>query len=150
LRDVARDFWRFGYDPDAATVSFGPYTIDVGVAEHATHELCQAIYTAARAVDDRNIAERRNRTIETLEGAGFRCDAPDAVLKVSPGTGRRIWLPLNLRCGSDGKERRELSNRIVAALANGGLHLESTNLAEPVEPADLLLRGELLRVEPDS
>jgi hypothetical protein len=150
LRDVARDYWRFGYDPSAATVSFGPYTIDIDVAEQATHELGQAIYTAARTVDDRNLAERRSRTIEALQGAGIRCDAPDAVLKVSPGTDRRIWLSLNLPAGSDKEQRRELSDRIVAALANGGLRLESMNLAEPVEPADLLIRGELLRVEPDA
>jgi hypothetical protein len=41
LRDVARDYWRFGYDPIAATVSLGPYTIDVDMAERAAHELCQ-------------------------------------------------------------------------------------------------------------
>jgi hypothetical protein len=149
LRDVARDYWPFGYDPNGGTVSFGPYTIDVSVAEQAADELCQAIYTAARAVDDRNIAERRGRTIEALEGAGIRCDAPDAVLKVSSGTDRRIWLSLNLPPGSSEDERRELSNRIVAALSNRGLRLESTNYAEPVKPAALLTRGELLRVELD-
>ena len=150
LRDVARDYWRFGYDPHAATVEFGPYAIHIELAERAAHELCQAIYTAARAVDDKNMAERRSRAIETLEGAGIRCDAPDAVLKVSRGTDRRIWLSLNLPAGSDEEKRRELFERIVSALANGGLHLESTNLAEPVEPAERLIRGELLRVEPDA
>jgi len=147
LRDVARDYWRFGYDPDAATVSFGPYTIHIDVAEQAAGELCQAIYTAAREVDNKHTAERRSRTIKTLEGAGIRCDAPDAVLKVSPGTDRRIWLSLNLTAGSDEQERRELSERIVAALASGGLRLESTNLAEPLEPAERLIRGEMLYVE---
>lgn len=28
VREVARDYWRFGYDPAAGTVSFGPYVID--------------------------------------------------------------------------------------------------------------------------
>jgi hypothetical protein len=148
LRDVARDYWPFGYDPNAAAVSFGPYTIQIDVADQAAGELCQAIYTAAREVDQKNTAERRTRTIEALEGAGIRCDAPDAVLKVSPGTDRRIWLSLNLAAGSDEQERRELFERIVAALANGGLRLESTNLAEPLEPAERLIRGETLYVEP--
>jgi hypothetical protein len=61
LRDVARDYWHFGYDPDTATVSFGPYTLAVDRAEQAAHDLCQAIYAAAREVDNRNTAERRRK-----------------------------------------------------------------------------------------
>jgi hypothetical protein len=150
LRDVARDYWRFGYDPDAVTVSFGPYTIQIDMAEQAAHELCQAIYAAAREVDKKNTAERRNRTIEALEGAGIRCDAPSAVLKVSPGTDLRIWLSLNLTAESDEQERRELSERVVTALASGGLRLESTNLAEALGPTERLMRGEVLHVEHDA
>jgi hypothetical protein len=118
------------------------------MAERAAHELCQAIYAAARAVDDKNIAERRSRAIEALEGAGLRFDAPSAVLKVSPGTDRRIWLSLNLPTDSGEEERQESSERIVAALATCGLHLKSTNLAESMEPAKLLTRGDLLYLEP--
>ena len=150
LRDVARDYWPFGYDPTAATVSFGPYTMHIDTAEQAAHELCQAIYTAAREVDKKNTAERRSSTIAALEGAGIRCDTPGAVLKFSPGTDLRVWLSLNLTAGPDEQGRRELSERIVAALANDGLRLESTNLAEPLEAAERLIRGEVLYVEPDA
>ena len=150
LRDVARDYWHFGYDPDAATVSFGPYTIHIDVAEQAAHELCRAIYAAAREVDKKDTAERRSRTIEALEGAAIRCDAPNALLKVSPGTDLRIWLSLNLTAESDEQECRALSERVVTALASAGLHLESTNLAEALGPVERLTRGEMLYVEADA
>ena len=150
LRDVARDYWPFGYDPDAASVSFGPYTIDIDVAEQAAHELCHAIYTAAREVDKKNTAQQHSSTIKALEGAGIRCDVPDAMLKVSPGTDLRIWLSLELTARSDEQARRELSERIVAALANAGLRLRSTDLAEPLQPVERLVRGEALYVEPDA
>src|SRR5215472_10967654 len=39
LRDIARDYWRFGYDPSTRAVSFGPYRIDIEVAERAAAEL---------------------------------------------------------------------------------------------------------------
>jgi hypothetical protein len=134
LRDVARDYWRLGYDPGAATVSFGPYTIHIDVAEQAARDLCQAIYTAAREVDKKNTAERRTRTIEALEGAGIRCDAPDAVLKVSPGTDRRIWLSLNLTACSDEHERRELSERTVAHSPVAGSVSNQPTWPKPLSP----------------
>ena len=150
LRDVARDYWRFGYDPDTATVSFGPYTIQIDVAEQAADELCEAIHLAAHQVDKRNTAERRSRTIEALEGAGIRCEAPDAMVRVSPGTDLRISLSLNLTAQSGKEEPRELAERVVTALAGGGLRLESTNSVDALEPAKVLARGEILHVEPDA
>jgi hypothetical protein len=39
LRDVARDYWYFAYDPSADTISLGPYTICVATAERASTEL---------------------------------------------------------------------------------------------------------------
>lgn len=150
LRDVARDYWRFGYDPIAATVSFGPYSLDIDVADEAAHELCQAIYMAAREVDKRNVAERRSRTIEALKSAGIGCERPESLVRVSLGTDLRIWLSLNPTADSDAQERRELSERVVAALARGGLRLESTNMAEALGSTERLMRGELLYVGPDA
>lgn len=45
LRDIARDYAGFGYDPTEGTVSFGPYTIHIDIADRAAVELCQAIHT---------------------------------------------------------------------------------------------------------
>lgn len=56
LRDIARDYWRFGYDSTAGTVAFGPYSIDIDAAERAANELCQAIYIAALEVDKKGAA----------------------------------------------------------------------------------------------
>jgi hypothetical protein len=150
LRDVARYYAGFGYDPDEGTVSFGPYTIHIDIADRAAVELCQAIYTAAHEVDKKNTAERRRRTIQALERYGVRCDAPDAQVRVSPGTDLRIWLSLNPAADSDEEERRTLSEQIVVALGKGGLQLESNDLAEPFELAKRLVRGDALRVEPDA
>ena len=52
-RDIARDFSRFGFDPDAGTVSSGPYVFSIDVAERAAQEFAQAIYMASREVDKR-------------------------------------------------------------------------------------------------
>jgi hypothetical protein len=54
LRDVARTYWGFGYDPSADTITLGPYKIDVETASNAAYELCQAIYMAAHEVDKRS------------------------------------------------------------------------------------------------
>lgn len=97
-RDVARDYWRFGYDPNAGTISFGPYSIHIDTAECAAKELCHTIYMAAREVDKKNGAGLRAKTIDTLTAADIACDSPDAVLKVSLGVDlksgcRWIWTP---------------------------------------------------------
>ena len=147
LRDIAREYWRFGYDPSAGTVSFGPYTIAVTVAERAAAELCHAIYMAARKVDEKNTAELRARTIEALSRAGIQCNTPDTILKVSPGTDLRIWLSLSLNPDSDEPQRRELAGRIVNALTAAGLHLESTSLPEALDSAERLVQWEALIVE---
>lgn len=71
-------------------------------------------------------------------------------VRVSPGSDLRIWLSLNPAADSDEEERRELSEHIVVALSKGGLQLQSNDLAEPVERANRLFRGDALRVEPDA
>jgi hypothetical protein len=150
FRDVARDYAGFGYDPNDGTVSFGPYTIDIDIADRAAVELCQAIYTAAQEVDRKNIAERRKRVIQALRRSGIRCDAPDAQARVSPGTDLQLWLSLNPATHSGKDEHRRLSEQILFALGKGGLHLESNDFAEPRELARRLLGGDALRVEFDA
>jgi hypothetical protein len=56
-RDVARDYWGFGYDPSTRRVRLGPNHIDVETAERAAGELHWAIYSAAVEVDRRSITK---------------------------------------------------------------------------------------------
>jgi hypothetical protein len=144
VRDIARDYWRFGYNPDAGTVAFGPYVIAIDVAERAASELCHAIYMAAREVDMKNTAELRAKTIKALAAVGIPHDGPGTTLKVSPGADLRIWVSLDLN--SDEQQRRELAQQITDALASAHLGLDSTNPAEPLDPAERLARGEALTV----
>lgn len=144
LRDIARDYWRFGYDPATGTVSFGPYTIAIDAAERAAGELCHAIWIAAHEVDKKNTAARRAKTVEALSVADIPYNTPDAMLRVSPGADLRVWLSLNLSLGADEQERRQLSERIVSALATAGLGLESTNLAQSLGSVERFVRGEAL------
>ena len=146
LRDIARDFWRFGFDPDASTVTFCPYTIGIDTAVRAATELRQAIWIAAHAVDRKNTAQLRARTVEALSDGGIRHSASDAPLRVSPGNDLRIWLSFDLGPALGGEELRTLSVQIVGALAAAGLRLESLNQAEALDPAERLVQGELLYV----
>lgn len=50
-RDVARESWGFGYDPQTDLITFGKNVLDVSQVEQASYELSNAIYMAARAVD---------------------------------------------------------------------------------------------------
>lgn len=150
LRDIARDFWRFGFDPGAGTVSFGPHTIDIDVAVRAAAELSSAVYAAAHEVDKKNTAERRARTVEALSSADVRYNTSDGMLRVSPGNDLRIWLSFDLRPDSDEQQLRTLAERVVSVLAEARLHLESPNQAEALGPADRLVRGELLYVRVDA
>ena len=147
LRDIARDYWRFGYDPNAASVSFGPYTIELDVAERAAAELCHSIYMAAHEVDKKNIAELRTSVIEALTAAGIHWEGSDVEVRVSPGTDLRIWLSLTSPVTVDDPERARLAQQVITALASVDLDLESTNLAVDLEPAERLVRGETLYVE---
>jgi hypothetical protein len=142
LRDIARDYWRFGYDPGTGAVSFGPYRIDIGVADRAAADLCSAIYTAARAVDAKNTAELRARVTDALSGAGIGHDSTGALLTVSPGHDMTIWL--SLKPGAGEHERRELARKAIGALARAGLYLESAMLAQAPDPGERLALGEAL------
>ncbi|MGH9206713.1 MAG: hypothetical protein ACRD1G_09175, partial [Acidimicrobiales bacterium] len=148
LRDVTRAYWGFVYDPTAGTVSLGPYCIHVDTADRAAVELSRAIYLAAHEVDKKNTAELRARTIGALTNTGICCDAPDTVLKVSPGNDLRIWLSLNVEPVAEEYERKELATRIVVSLASAVLRLVCSAEPQNEDVADRLVRGEALYVEP--
>ena len=149
LRDVAREYWGFGYDPSAATVSLGPYTIRVDSAEQAAKDLSWAIYQAAREVDRAIAAELLARTVEVLNNAGIS-SAPTsseaASLWVRVKDDSRAWLSLTA-VGLNPPEQRELSERVVSVLADAGLHLVSIRQGEDLKPVERLLRGEPLYVD---
>jgi hypothetical protein len=148
LRDVAREYWGFGYDPSAGTVSLGPYTIRIDIADQAAAELSWAIYMAAREVDKKKAAELLARTIDILTSGGVSCaSSEEAQVKVRLRDDSRVWLSL-ATAGTDEPERRELSQRIVSVLASAGLNLVSTMQAENLEAAERLVRAETLYVEP--
>lgn len=140
-RDVARHFWRFGYDPGAGTVSFGPYAIDVDIADKAARELCFAIYQAARAVDEKNTVALRVRTVAALTTAGISCDVGAPGVKVSPGQDLKVWLSL------DDAVRGELARQVVEALADAGLRLVSIQYSQADDQTARLSRGESLYVD---
>lgn len=149
-RDVARHFWGFGFDPKDGVVSFGPYRIAIDAAERATRELALAIWLAAREVDKRNTAELRTRTVAALDMAGIAEGSPDAGFKVSPGHDLTICLSLDRAPGMGYHTDSELAQRIVAALAEGGLRLVSSADPEDRDTAARLARGEPLYVEVDA
>lgn len=141
LRDVARFFWGFGYDPSADSVSLGPYIIDVGTADRAAAELCRAIYMAARELDKKNTAELRAKTIRALTNSGIPCESPEDALMVSPGWDLRIWLSLRPEAIAGRHDLRELSERIVANLAGADLRLVQPSEPQSQDTAERLARG---------
>jgi hypothetical protein len=140
-RDIAREYWSFGYDPTTGVVSFGPYSIHIDAAEQAASQLCDDIYMAAREVDKKNTAARRARTIAALNRAGLVCDEPESLVQISPGADHKIWV--SLRSHDDAG----LAERVVSALAADGLQLMPTMAAADGTSIDRLLRSEPLFVE---
>jgi len=150
LRDVAREYWGFGYDPGAGTITLGPYTINVDTADRAAAELSHAIYLAAHELDKRDTADLRVRTVGALTDAGIRCDAHDPAVPISSGHDLRIWVSLNAAPSNERESgRTTLADHVVAALSSDRLSLHSTNLAESLGAAERLIRGEKLRVTAD-
>ena len=140
-RDVAREYWRFGYDPGAGTASFGPYTIEVDAADEAARELFFAIYEAARSVDEKNTAELRARTVSALTTGGIPCDMKGSAVRLSQGQDLRIWVYLG------GEDRGDVARRVVEALAGAGLRLVSVGDSQANDQAARLGGGESLYVE---
>ncbi|MFC1435313.1 hypothetical protein ACEZDB_32205 [Streptacidiphilus sp. N1-3] len=145
LRDVARHFWGFGYDPQTGVVSMGPYRLDLSKVEKAATEMSHAIYMAAHAVDQRNAAELHARTIEVLADSGLGCNDDGPILVFSDGV--HVGLALRLGEVSDEQERTALASKLVAAAAAGGLRATSTMYPDAEDTAERLAAGEQLRIE---
>ncbi|MEU9405167.1 hypothetical protein AB0E08_05570 [Streptomyces sp. NPDC048281] len=148
-RDVARDFWSFGYDPVADTVTMGPYAISVSAAVPAANALCAAIYAATRAVDQRTTAELRDQAVQALIDATISCTPPQGPVLVSQGHDARVWLSLNLSSVPEA-EHKELAERVVTVMAHAGLRLTSSTFPEAQDITDRLVSDEPLRVERNS
>jgi hypothetical protein len=148
LRDIAREYWGFGYDPNAGTVSLGPYTIYVDTAARAAKDLSWAVYMASRTVDQANAAALLDTTAAVLSTAGISCGpTPEASLWVRVKDDSRVWLSI-LTAGVDEQDQRELAQQVVNALTTGGLHLVSIRQGEDLDTVEHLVRGEALFVEP--
>jgi hypothetical protein len=148
LRDVARDFWGFGYDPTAEIVSMGPYKIEVTAAAKAARELSWAIYMAARAVDEKRIAELRSAVVSALTSAGL-LPGGDAIL-ISPGQDLRISISLKVDAANPHDGLSDLARRIAAVLTDTGLRLVAPAEPQSKDTAERLARGETLQVLPVS
>lgn len=148
-RDVARDFWSFGYDSVTDTVTMGPFTISVSAALPAANTLFDAIYAATRAVDQRNAAELRDQVVQALTDATISCIPPQGPVLVSQGHDMRVWLSLKLG-GVPDAEHKELAERVVTVMAHAGLRLTSSTFPEAEDFAARLVADEPLRVERNS
>jgi hypothetical protein len=146
---VAREFWGFGYDPSAGTVSLGPYTISVDTAAQAAEKLSWAIYQPAREADQAKAAEELTRVVGVLTAAGISCSpSQEAPVWVRVKDDSQVWL--SLVAGPSDHGRRDLSERIVRALTDAGLRLVSIRQADELEAAERLVLGEALFVEADA
>lgn len=151
LRDVAREYWGFGYDPPAGVVSLGPYTIRVETADQAAAAMSWAIYEAACAVDQAIATELLARAVGVLNHAGISCAAKSAEegsLWVRIRDDSRVWLSLTVP-GLDERHRCELAELVINSLENAGLRLVSIDQAENLDPVARLLREEALYVVSD-
>jgi hypothetical protein len=147
LRDIAREYWGFGYDPNAGTVSLGPYTIDVDIVAQAAKKLSWAVYMASHTVDQANAVALLDTTVRVLTAAGVSCSpTPEASLWVRVKDDSRVWLSL-VAADVDEQEQRELGEQVVDALSTAGLHLVSIRQAEDLGAVERLIRGEALFVE---
>jgi len=143
-RDVARMFWGFRFDPNIGTVFFGPYAIDVEVAERAAGELARAIYLAALEVDRRETAAVRARVVGALDRAGLPHGSPGDVILVSPGQDLQVWLSLS-NTDSEPAVGGQVAAQVVVALGTDGLHLISSAEPDAWDVTERLVRGEPLR-----
>jgi hypothetical protein len=139
-------YWNFGYNPAQDTITRGLYIVEIDTAVTAARVLTGAIYRAARAVDQRETARLRERTIRALSKPGA------ALATVSSGLDNRIWVSLPYT--EDARENRQnAAQTVVAALRTAGLRLssslesQSTNLGGRTEQ---LARGETLYVTSDA
>jgi hypothetical protein len=146
-RDVAKEFWGFEFDPMAETVNLGPYSIHIEKATEAAVTLAKAIYHASRAVDARNTAELRARTVEALTTAAIAHNTATARLQVSPGLDNRIWFSFKIDTPFVSEsDYRDEADRIVVALGGAGLQLVSPTYPDALDASERLARREALFV----
>jgi hypothetical protein len=88
--------------------------------------------------------------VEALTDVGIPHGPPDDVLRVSLGNDLRVWLSFRPDSGVPEQTVRTLAEEIVSGLARAGLHLESPNVADHLEIAERLVRGESLTVATDT
>lgn len=144
LRDIARMFSGFGYDPTAGTITLGPYKIDVETARDAAHELRNAISAAAHEVDKKNAADLRGKAVRALTDAGVEGEAADALLPLHHGFDLRLRLPQDTDASDDG--RAELARQVTSALAGAGICVTSSSQPQAQDVAERLAAGESLYV----
>jgi hypothetical protein len=136
-REVASEFWGFEYDPAAATISLGPYTINVAVVEDAVVALAEAIYVAAHAVDTRNATHLYRQAVAALDAAGIPWNKEDAPLRVAFGRrDRRVWFSTSAETDA-AESNRDLCRAVSDALMQAGLRLVNPAQAGDI-PSDLL------------
>jgi len=71
-------------------------------------------------------------------------------VKVAPGSDLRVCLSVSIEADHAEHELRELSERLVDALADTGLHLIAPAQPEEGDAAGRLTHGEALYVKPDA
>ncbi|MFB9831001.1 hypothetical protein [Actinoallomurus acaciae] len=146
LRDIARVFSAFGYDPGADTVTLGPYTIHVRVALEAAYDLCEAVCAAAHEVDKKTAADLRVKALQVLTNAGIQPDTVDALLQLLHGFDLRLVLFPD----SDGlgDERAKLAQKVINALTSADICLISSVQPGAQDITMRLVGGEWLYVRP--
>jgi hypothetical protein len=147
LRDVARAFWGFAYDPNDDAITLGPYAINLETAGLAAAELAHAIYMAAREVDKTRAANLCSRAIGAITSAGMPCNGPEDIVRVVAGPDLRVWLSLVTKADSSELDYESVSARVVAALGSTGLHLVLSIQPQSRDACKFLAQGMALYVD---
>jgi hypothetical protein len=145
LRDVAGLYWGFSYNPAADTITLGPYVIHVDTAVSAAAALADGIYQAARAVDQQNVADLRERVVSAIIAADLPFGSNDSIIMVSQGNDTRVWVSLNFT--TEGYDRRTITEQTITALAAQNIVLVSSE-GTSSNAAECLRSGEALRAAP--
>ncbi|WP_147252468.1 hypothetical protein [Micromonospora endolithica] len=148
LRQVAGDYWGFAYDPDAGTISLGPYRIRVDVVEESVARLSDAIYLAARAIDQRKALDLKFQVLEALAASGIPCNASDTPIRVILGRDCRVWLSLARE--PDAGADISPAQRIIEALRSINVGVVSMTRPDDLDLAGRLTAGEALACQTNS
>lgn len=95
---------------------------------------------AARAVDEKRIAELRSAVVSALTGAGLLLGG-DAIL-ISPGQDPRISISLKVDAANPNDCLSDLATRIAAVLTYARLRLVAPSEPRSKDTAERLARGE--------